>query len=205
MPAQAGMVQLLKTRGIMDNFHFIDIKPTIDRSETASIKDAIFKRAREKAQQITEEKSENYTSQVQNDVMDIARESIQASPMNPFNQFMENVGLQNKITEAIDKVKPKEEMEEKVQPKQSQVQNAKQEIGQTDFDEVKFAENFTREVKRNIESASNQAFVKSVQEETMASARNQFRTNLNYTLSFLNTQAAIKAAESAHSKINFMI
>ena len=46
----------------MDNFHFIDIKPTIDRTEAASIKDAIFRRAREKAQQLTEEKSDNYTS-----------------------------------------------------------------------------------------------------------------------------------------------
>ncbi|MCR5265454.1 MAG: hypothetical protein K6E29_02540 [Cyanobacteria bacterium RUI128] len=185
----------------MDNFHFIDIKPTIDRAEAASIKDAIFRRAREKAQQLTEEKSDNYTSQVQNDVMEIARESIQASPMNPFSQFMENVGLQNKITEAVDKVHQKETIE-KAQPK-PEVQ-AKEPV-KSNFNEEQFVENFTREVKRNIESASNSAFVKSVQEETMAQARNQFRTNLNYTLSFLNTQAAIKAAEDAHSKINFMI
>ena len=33
----------------MDNFHFIDVKSSIDRAETASIKEAIFRRAREKS------------------------------------------------------------------------------------------------------------------------------------------------------------
>ena len=167
----------------MDNFHFVDIKPTIDRKETASIKDAIFRRAKEKAQALTEEKNENYTSQVQNDVMEIARETLKPSPMNPFNQFMENMGIQNgqpNISEAIEAVQ--------VQP-----------------DTKELEEIYTREVKRNIESVSNQTYANSVKEETMTEARNQFRTNLNATLNFLNTQAAIKAAENAHSKINFMI
>lgn len=174
----------------MDNFHFIDVKPTIDRQQTASIRDAIFRRAKEKAEALTEEKSENYTTQVQNDVMEIARESIQASPMNPFSQFMENVGLQNKITEAVDKV----------QEQQPKVEAQK-------IDQPKLEEIYTREIKHNIESASNSAFIKSVQEETMKSARNQFRneTNLTATLKFLNTQAAIKMAEGAHSKINFVM
>ena len=174
----------------MDNFHFIDVKPTIDRKQTASIKDAVFKRAREKAAAMTEEKSENYTSQVQNDVMEIARESIQASPMNPFSQFMENVGLQNKITEAVDKV---------------QEQQPKTEVNKVDM--AKLKEVYSRELKHNIESVSNKAFVKSVQDETMASARNQFRseTNLTASLKFLNAQAAIQLAKDSHSKINYTI
>ncbi len=173
----------------MDNFHFIDVKPTIDRQQTASIKDAIFKRAREKAAAMTEEKSENYTSQVQNDVMEIARESIQASPMNPFSQFMENVGLQNKITEAVDKVQEQQ----------------KSEAPKVEMDKLK--EIYTKELKHNIESVSNKSFVKSVQDETMASARNQFRseTSLMASLKFLNTQAAIQMAKDSHSKINFTI
>lgn len=165
----------------MDNFHFVDIKPTIDRKETASIKDAIFRRAREKAEALTEEKSENYTSQVQKDVMDIARETIKPSPMNPFNQFMDNLGIQNG------------------QPTVSETNQ------QPVTDTEKLKETYTKELKRNIESVSHQAFANSVKEETMTEARNQFRSNLNATLSFLNTQAAIKAAENAHSKINFMI
>ena len=165
----------------MDNFHFVDIKPAIDRKETASIKDAIFKRAREKAEALTEEKAENYTSQVQKDVMEIARETIKPSPMNPFNQFMDNLGIQNGQPTAS----------ENIQPQQV-----------TDTEKLK--ETYTRELKRNIESVSSQAFANSVKEETMTVARNQFRSNLNATLSFLNTQAAIKAAKNAHSKINFM-
>ena len=165
----------------MDNFHFVDIKPTIDRKETASIKDAIFKRAREKAEALTEEKAENYTSQVQKDVMEIARETIKPSPMNPFNQFMDNLGIQNGQPTAS----------ENIQPQQV-----------TDTEKLK--ETYTRELKRNIESVSSQAFANSVKEETMTVARNQFRSNLNATLSFLNTQAAIKAAKNAHSKINCM-
>lgn len=168
----------------MNNFHFVDIKPTIDRKETTSIKDAIFKRAREKAQAMTEEKSENYTAQVQNDVMEIARESLKPSPMNPFNQFMDNIGVQNG------------------QPAASETANKTAEI-KNEIEKIE--EVYTREVKRNIESVSNQAFANSVKDETMTAARNQFRTNLNTTLNFLNTQAAIKAAENAHSKINYII
>ena len=108
--------------------------------------------------------------------MDIARESIQASPMNPFNQFLDNIKQQNNII-----------VEEKPVQKET----------------PKFGELFKKELKRNIESASNETFENSVKNETMTEARNQFRqgTNLMATLNFLNTQAAIKMAENAHSKI----
>ena len=159
----------------MDRLYFVDVKPSIDRKETTSIKDAIFRRAREKAQELADEKNGNYTSDVKNDVMDIARETISASPMNPFNQFMESLASQNS------------ESEEVVQESDN-------------FPDL--TETFNREVKHNIESASNDAFVKSIKDETMLEARRQFRTNLNITLNFLNTQAAIRAAESTHSKIN---
>ena len=113
--------------------------------------------------------------------MEIARETIKPSPMNPFNQFMDNLGIQNGQPTAS----------ENIQPQQV-----------TDTEKLK--ETYTRELKRNIESVSSQTFANSVKEETMTVARNQFRSNLNATLSFLNTQAAIKAAKNAHSKINFM-
>ena len=170
----------------MDHFHFVDVKPTIDRKETASIKDAIFKRAREKARELTEAKSENYTAEVQNDVMDIARETLQPSPMNPFNQFMENLGIQNgqkEISKAI---------EEAATPKPVN-------------ENPKLEEIYTNEIKHNIESISDKAFANAVQTETMEEASRQFRTNLNETLSFLNAQAAIRAAEYANSKINFSV
>ena len=165
----------------MDHLHFVDIKTSIDRKETASIKEAIFKRAREKAQALSEEKQEKYTSQVQKDIMEIARGSITASPMNPFNQFMNNVGT------GVNEVKKAET------PKQEELKD-----NFPDLNEV-----FSKEVKHNIESVKNENFANTVKEETMAAARDQFRTNLNATLNFLNSKAAIKAAEYAHSKINY--
>lgn len=163
----------------MNNFHFVDVKPSIERSEVASIKDAIFKRAREKSNSLAKEKSENYTSQMQNDVMEIARVDFQASSMNPFNQFKDSIGLSQ----------PEPVVQQTVQ--------------QTEL--PKLEEVFAREVKHNIESVSNKTFTQSVKDETMTAARNQFRqeTNLMATLNFLNTQAAIQMAKSAHSKINF--
>ena len=163
----------------MDRFHFIDVKPTIDRKETASTRDAIFKRAREKAEALTEEKNENYTTQIQNDVMEIARESIRPSQKNPFNQFLENMNVQNKAEVTERTVKPKDEF-------------------------IAAKEEFSRRIKHNIESINNKTYTDSVKDETMEAARSQFRqgTNLMATLSFLNTKAAIKMAENAHSKIN---
>ncbi len=174
-----------ETRGRMDHFHFVEIKPAIDRKETASIKDAIFRRAQEKAQTITEEKTENYTSQAKNDVMEIARETIQSSPMNPFNQFMDNLGIQ------IDKP----EVKESIDPLEKVASKSELEI-------PKLGDLSKKEIKHNIESVQDKTFANSVKEETMARARAQFRTNLSNTLIFLNTQAAIKMAENAHSKIN---
>ena len=165
----------------MDNFYFVDVKPAIDRAETASIKDAIFKRAREKAEAITEAKKENYTTQVQNDVMEIAREDVKASSMNPFNQFMDNLGIQNGQPESfdpLDKIKPKSEIEQ-IPPKNPEI----------------------KEVKHNIESVSDKTFSNSVKEENMKAARQQFRSNLSATLNFLNTQAAIQMVSKTHSKI----
>lgn len=164
----------------MDRLHFIDIKPSIDRSETASIKDAIFQRARQKAQDLANEKSENYTSDIKNDVMSIARESITASEINPFNQFMENIGIHN---------------EQSIKSKENLTQDANKSAA---FDSL----NNAGETKQTDVNIKNESFVKSIREETMAEARNKFRTNLNATLNFLNTQAAIQAAKHAHSKIN---
>ena len=178
----------------MDNFHFIDVKSSIDRAETASIKEAIFRRAREKSNTLATEKNENYSTQVQNDVMEIARESITESPMNPFNQFMENMGLNAKnVANNIQSQNVANSAPVQQEAKVSQTTPNLEEI-------------YTKEVKRNIESVSNKTFVNSVKDETMTAARNQFRqgTNLMATLNFLNTQAAIRMAESAHSKINYI-
>lgn len=164
----------------MDNFHFVKVKPSIERKDVSLIKEAIFKRAREKAQQMSDEKNENYTSDVKNDVMEIASADFRSSEFNPFNKFKESMGLNA----------PKPEQEQVV--KQEPVEAKK-------TYEIK-------PLKHNIESVSNDNYTESVKDETMAAARNRFRRDRNLTtsLNFLNAQAAIQMAKYAHSKINYL-
>lgn len=58
-------------------------------------------------------------------------------------------------------------------------------------------------LKHNIQSVDPAKFTDSMRDETMAAARNQYgrRGNLNETLKFLNTQAAIRMVNKTHSKI----
>lgn len=167
----------------MDNFHFVNVKPSIERKEVSLIKEAIFKRAREKAEQMNDEKNEHYTSDVKNDIMEIASSDFRSSEFNPFNKFKESMGLNAPA--------PKHEPEPAVE--QEPVSTAKKTF------EIK-------PLKHNIESVSNGNYTESVKDETMTAARNQFRQDRNLTtsLNFLNAQAAIQMAKYAHSKINYM-
>ena len=166
----------------MDNFHFVDVKPTIDRAQTVSIKEAIYKRAREKANALISKKNDDCTEQIQNDIMESAHESIRETACNPFNRFLENISVNPTDTEVV--------------------QDTEKYSNTTDIEEI-----FTREVKKNIESATNSDFVNSIKEETMKAAREQFSQNFDFTatLKFLNTQAAIRMTENAHSKIDYFI
>lgn len=166
----------------MDNFHFVQVKPKIEQKEVSLIKEVIFKRAREKAQQMSDKSSEHYTSDAQNDVMDIASASFKSNEFNPFNKFKESMGLNptkaEPATEQVaEKANPSQELSPRFKP-----------------------------LKHNVQSVSNANYSNSVKDETMAVASSQFRHNLDLTtsLKFLNAQAAIQMAKYAHSKINYM-
>ena len=60
----------------MSNYKYDSI---VSKTEVEALKDMIFKRARERAEALNKTVQENYTSSVQKDVMDIARESFVAS------------------------------------------------------------------------------------------------------------------------------
>ncbi|GEM_PF-6064736 len=216
------MIQCNEEIGVkMDNFHFLDIKPSIDKKHTASIKDAIFKRAREKSNALAEESE----TQVQDDVMKLARDSFKQTPASPFSREL-GLGLtlgrkvNNPTTPAVNGQSAKAENNIAQTPTSNTNPTENNNINTTfnntvsNNDSVKEtasaekteqASETQRVPKRNIESASNSAYVKSVNKELMNDARNQFRqgTNLNTVLNFLNTQAAIKMAKYAHSKINY--
>ncbi len=55
----------------------------VSKAETEALKEMIFKRARERAESLNKETQDSYTSNVQNDIMEIAHNSFAASK-NPF-------------------------------------------------------------------------------------------------------------------------
>ncbi len=181
----------------MDNFHFVKVKPSIERKDVSLIKEAIFKRAREKAEQMNDEKNNQYTSDAKNDVMEIASADFRSTEFNPFNKFKESMGL-NKPNTTV-KTQSTEDVQE---PKVAQTKNV-------NVSSTASTSNNTFEIKplkHNIERVNNSNFAEAVKDETMTVARNQFRQDRNLTtsLNFLNAQAAIQMAKYAHSKINYL-
>lgn len=65
----------------MNSYKFDSI---VNRQEADALKEMIFKRARERAESITKEAQESYTSAVKNDIMDLARDTFVAKK-NPFS------------------------------------------------------------------------------------------------------------------------
>ena len=61
---------------------------TVSTTEAEALKEMIFKRARERAEAFSNDVNENYTSSMQNDVMELARNSFVAAK-NPFSQIKE--------------------------------------------------------------------------------------------------------------------
>ena len=69
----------------MSNYKFDSI---VNRQEADALKEMIFKRVRERAESITQEAQESYTSAIKNDVMDLARDTFVAKK-NPFSMNTE--------------------------------------------------------------------------------------------------------------------
>lgn len=181
----------------MDNFHFVKVKPSIEHKDVSLIKEAIFKRAREKAEQMNDEKNNQYTSDAKNDVMEIASADFRSTEFNPFNKFKESMGL-NKPNTTVKTQSTEDVPKAQIEPIQNdKVQNTVSTSNNT-FE--------IKPLKHNIERVNNNNFTEAVKDETMAAARNQFRQarNLTTSLNFLNAQAAIQMAKYAHSKINYL-
>lgn len=71
----------------MNNYRFNSI---ISKTEADALKEMIFKRAREKAESFTQDVQTTYTSSVQNDIMELARDAFVAN-RNPFSLHTEPV------------------------------------------------------------------------------------------------------------------
>ena len=147
----------------MNNYKFNSI---VSNKEQEALKEMIFKRAQERTQAFTDDVQASYTSSVQNDVMNIARDSF-VSSKNPFAQLIE----------------PKKEEPEIVEEK-----NETEEIG--------FAKRQVSEIKTQINNnnkISSSNIANKEVELAMASARMDFtkKTSFMGALNFLNSQASI--------------
>lgn len=166
----------------MDKFHFVNVKPNIERKDVTLIKETIFQRARDKAEKMNEVHNDQYASQVKNDIMEIASADFRSTEFNPFNQFKQSLGINNTVVannEVVQEVAPVEESEPKIE---------------------------TSPLQSRFQKISTNSYSNSVKDETMDIARRQFsqQNNLMASLNFLNAKAAVQLAKSAHSKINYM-
>ena len=153
----------------MNNYRFNSI---VSNSEQDALKEMIFKRARERAQAITDEVQADFTSTVQNEVMDLARNSFVASK-NPFAQLQASAITEEEKEEAPEAVEEAEDTRE-IGFARRQVNDIKSQINY-------------RNKTSNLEISSREV------QEAMASARQDFSKNSSFVgaLEFLNSQATI--------------
>jgi len=147
----------------MNNYKFNSI---VTNKEQEALKEMIFKRAQERAQAFTNEVQSSCTTSVQNDIMNIARDSF-VSSKNPFAQLVE----------------PKKEEKEIVEEK-------------SESEEIGFAKRQVNEIKTQINNTNKVASSNIANKEVelaMASARIDFTKKASFmgALNFLNSQASI--------------
>ena len=150
----------------MNNYNF---RSTVSSQEAEALKDMIFKRARERAQALTEDVQTSYTNSIQNDVMDLARDSF-VSSKNPFSQIVETA--QNNNT--------------KMEPEEKEIGFAKRQVN-----DIK-AQIEQRTTTSNTELASSQV------SSAMYDTRTEFvkKSSFMGALNFLNSQATISLVKN---------
>ena len=150
-------------------------KSIVGNSEAAALKEMIFKRARERAESLDKEVKASYTDDMQNDVMNIARDSF-VSNKNPFSIIAE---------------------EKKAVPAKESPAEDGLGFPQRKIDEIK-----SRIVYRNKEINEN-ASRKTI-EANMQDARKDFQKKDSFigALNFLNAQATIALVSSDGKSFN---
>ena len=150
----------------------------VNRKEAESLKQMIFQRARERAQSMT--------SDVQVDVMSVARESF-VSNNNPFSQILNTTAEEAKApeTETTEKVQP---TEQKTTAIHEYVEAAEAKAAEVGFPQRPV---ISRAASQNI-AIQEQVSARAVQ-DTMREARAALSNKKSFmgALSFLNSQAAV--------------
>lgn len=137
----------------------------VSQSEATALKEMIFRRARERAQTLTDDIQTSYTSAVQTDIMDLARDSF-VTTKNPFAQTEER-----EVKTNIEKSKTEPE----------EISFARKHVA-----EIK--SQITYKNKNTNQNIANQEV-----ESTMLEARADFSKKKSFmgALEFLNSQATI--------------
>ena len=144
-------------------------KSIVSQSEATALKEMIFQRARERANALTEDVQNSFTTSIQNDVMDLARNSFVANK-NPFSQqeIVEQKNVEPKAVEPIETKSP----------------------------EIGFSKRRVEEIKTQIKSRNNDVNA-TISTKEIESAMNEARVGLDKkttfmgALDFLNSQASI--------------
>ena len=154
-----------------------------NKDDYNTLKEAIFRRAREKAEALNSELKASYTSDIKNDVMESARMSVRNNPF--MNLFEEEDEVD---TEVFVNSLPKKEIKHSL-----------------DF--------HPKRQRRLTSKLNNELYSAAVRDTAMRDASEALRQNKNIMqcLTFLNTQAAIalnkpfsiKAIEEAPKEIGF--
>lgn len=138
----------------------------VSKTEIEELKEMIFKRARERAEALNKDVQNSYTSSVQNDIMDLARNSFNSSK-NPF-------AIKTEVKESKEQINPN------ISAKEQIVEDAR----------IK-AEELKRQIQQHNEAAKTEYFVKAM-EDNMADARMEFnKPSFIGALEFLNSQATV--------------
>lgn len=149
----------------MNNYQYNSI---VNRQEADALKDMIFKRAKERAESLTKDTQDSYTSAIKNDIMDLARDTF-VSSKNPFS------------------ISPKTEPTAQAEP----VEEHNQEKPGIGYQQRRVADIKAQIINRNkntVEEITNNTV-----NDVMADAGKEFtnKTSFMGALNFLNSQAAI--------------
>jgi len=165
----------------MNYIQFGKMTSGIDYEAIEATREAIFKRARAKAEEINKNTQNSLSSDLKNDVMKMARDSIKETPGNPFK---------NDGSEPLTNKKP---------------DNKNNEIRQetSTESEKRLVNDNNIPVMKKVGRFDNMPYKLSIQNETMAQARNEIGgyDRLGNLLSALNTKVAFQ--NSAYKSVNF--
>lgn len=155
-----------------------------NKQEIEALKDMIFKRARERAEALSKDAQENYTTSMQNDIMENARISFNTNK-NPFSTINNETETKTYSKKEIDYF-------------EKEVQNH-------DNDNIGFEIKKAEQIKAQIElknKISHKENINNMLNDTISDTRKDFvsRSNFMGALDFLNSQATITLINSKGKK-----